>query len=724
MDSQKTAQKSVCMWCHSHCGVLVHTQGGRLLKVTEDLQGPQPKLFAPQVKSCLRARAAVEWFYHPDRLHFPLKRVGAKGEGKWERVSWEQALDEIAGKLKDLKAKYGPETLATTVGTGRSHYEFRSRFMHLFGSPNQIGQGHICWGPQQVVCTALFGWATNPIVRSETKCVLAWGGGIPDYMPPAWRATLEAMKKGAKLISVDPRRVGAAERADIWLQLRPGTDTALAMGMINVIISEGLYDKEFVSRWCYGFDKLKERAAQYPLERVADITWVPADKIREAARMYATLKPAASFNGMGIEHLSNSIQALHARFILPAITGNLDVKGGDLLSGPHPGQVSAGEMELYERLSPGQWKKQLGSDRFRLMAWPGFNMIEPNVKRVWGKICGTINTSSFGHAPTVYRAMVTGKPYPVRALITTASNPMVTQGNTKLVYQALKSLDLYAVMDFWLTPSAQLADYVLPAASWLERPTIWDAWSVGRFVHACEAADFDLYRELGVRLGQGDEWPWKSLEEAYSYRLAALAPTFKDFITEKGGYDAAPGGYRRYEQTGFGTPTGKVELSSTIFEKLGYDSLPQYEEPCESPVSTPGLTADYPLVLTTGGRHNPFYHSEHRQITSLRKRHPYPLMQLHPDTAGPLGIVEGDWVWIETPRGRIKQRAKLFKGIDPRVVHAQHGWWFPEMPGAEPGLHGVWESNINVCTDDDPDHCNKLSGGWPLRALLCKVYKA
>ncbi|MDP2744450.1 MAG: molybdopterin-dependent oxidoreductase, partial [Dehalococcoidia bacterium] len=672
----------------------MHTQDGRLLKVTEDPQGPQPKLFSPQVKSCLRARAAAEWFYHPDRLHFPLKRAGAKGEGKWERISWEQALDEIAGKLKELKAKYGPETLATTVGTGRSHYEFRSRFMHLFGSPNQIGQGHICWGPQQVVCTALFGWATNPIVRSETKCVLAWGGGIPDYMPPAWRATLEAMKKGAKLIAVDPRRVGAAERADIWLQLRPGTDTALAMGMINVIISEGLYDKEFVSRWCYGFDKLKERAAQYPLEKVAGITWVPAEKIREAARMYATLKPAASFNGMGIEHLSNSIQALHARFILPAITGNLDVKGGDLLSGPHPGQVSAGEMELYERLSPEQWKKQLGSDRFRLMAWPGFNLIEPNVKRVWGKICGTINTSSFGHAPTVYRAMVTGKPYPVRALITTASNPMVTQGNTRLVYQALKSLDLYAVMDFWLTPSAQLADYVLPAASWLERPTIWDAWSVGRFVHACEAAvpatmdgeydhrtDFDLYRELGVRLGQAQEWPWKSLEEAYSYRLAALAPTFKDFITEKGGYDAAPGGYRRYEQTGFGTPTGKVELSSTIFEKLGYDSLPQYEEPCESPVSTPGLTADYPLVLTTGGRHNPFYHSEHRQIPSLRKRHPYPLVQLHPDTAGPLDIAEGDWVWIETPRGRIKQRAKLFKGIDPRVVHAQHGWWFPEMPG-------------------------------------------
>jgi anaerobic selenocysteine-containing dehydrogenase len=213
MEQQMETTKSVCMWCHSHCGVLVYTQNGRLLKFTEDPQGPQVKLFAPIVRSCHRARAAAEWFYHPDRLHFPLKRAGGKGEGKWQKISWEQALDEIAEKLQELRKKYGPETLATTVGTGRSHYEFRSRFMHLFGSPNQLGQGHICWGPQQVVCTALFGWATNPIVRSETKCILVWGGGIPYYMPPAWRATLGAIKTGAKIIAVDPRRVGAAERA-------------------------------------------------------------------------------------------------------------------------------------------------------------------------------------------------------------------------------------------------------------------------------------------------------------------------------------------------------------------------------------------------------------------------------------------------------------------------------------------------------------------------------
>lgn len=729
--------KSVCLWCHSHCGVLVHSRNGRLIKITDDPGGPQPKLFGPIVRSCQRARAATEWFYHPDRLGYPLKRAGAKGEGKWQQITWDQALDEIAAKLKELKAKYGPETLATTVGTGRSHYEFRSRFMHLFGSPNGVGQGHICWGPQQVVCLALFGWATNPIVRSETKCVLVWGGGMPHYMPPAWRATLEAAKKGAKIISVDPRGVGAAERADIWLQLRPGTDTALALSMIHVIISEGLYDKEFVSKWTVGFEQLKKRAAEYPPEKAAAITWVPADKIREAARMYATLKPAASFNGMGIEHLSNCIQAVHARFLLPAITGNLDIKGGDLLSGPHPDQISSAELELYEKLPMSQWKKQMGSDRFKLMTYPGFNLIEPNVKRVWGKMCGTINTNSCAHGPMIYRAMLTGKPYPVRAAITTASNPMVTQANTKLVHDALKSLDLYVVMDYFKTPSAELADYVLPAASWMERPFIWDAWSVGRFIHACEPAlpsrvegeydrriDFDFYRELGVRLGQKEYWPFKTLEEAYDYRLSPQKMTLKEFMSKKSGYDAAPGGYKRYEQMGFGTPTGKVELASTVLEKLGYDPLPQYEEPSESPISTPDVAKKYPLILTTGGRHNPFYHSEHRQVPSLRKRHPFPLMQLNPETAKKLGIAEGDWVWIETPRGKIKQKCQLLKGIDPRVVHAQHGWWFPEQPAEEPSLHGVFESNINVCTDDDPDHCNQISGGWPLRALLCKVYKA
>lgn len=237
-------------------------------------------------------------------------------------------------------------------------------------------------------------------------------------------------------------------------------------------------------------------------------------------------------------------------------------------------------------------------------------------------------------------------------------------------------------------------------------------------------SDFDFWRGLAVRLGQEKDWPWKTLEECYDYRLSPMGLKFKEFIADRGGWDSPPNEFEKYKKTGFATPTGKIELYSTILEKLGYDPLPQYREPPEGPVAAPDLAREYPYILITGGRFLPFYHSEHRQIESLRRRRPEPIMQLNPETAIKLGVKEGDWVWIETPRGRIRQKCEFLQGIDPRVVHAEHGWWFPEEPGEEPWLHGVWESNINVVTDDAPDRCNPINGGWPLRTGLCRIYKA
>ena len=317
-------------------------------------------------------------------------------------------------------------------------------------------------------------------------------------------------------------------------------------------------------------------------------------------------------------------------------------------------------------------------------------------------------------------------------MITLSSNPMLTVPNTKLVYEALKSLDLYVVVDFFMTPSAQLADYVLPATTYLERPWLWTYSGIVGSERAMPKTvegqydrrdDYDIWRELGLRLGQRDDWPWETLEDLYDFRLGPIGLTFREFMN-KGGYLSAPKEHQRYKKEGFATSTGKIELYSKTLEDLGYDPLPQYCEPAESPYSRPDLAKEYPLILTTGGRHQPFYHSEHRQVKSMRKMHPHPIMQIHPDTAKELGIKDGDWVWIESPRGRVKQKCQVFEGIDPRVVHAQHGWWFPEEDGAEPSLHGIWKSNINVLTNDDPDVCNRISGGWPLRGLLCKVYKA
>lgn len=729
-------RKTICMWCHDHCRVAVHVRDGQLLKVEEDREHPRSRLLKPTVRACPRARSAAEWFYHPDRLRYPLKRAGKRREGKWEEISWDQALDEIAQKLEGIRRENGAEAIATSSGTYRTHDEYRRRFFNLLGSPNCIGQGHICWGVSNMISAAISGLCFNAVGprAGVTRCMLLMGTNPRQGERGSWYVILKAKKKGAKLIVVDPRYTEAAQWADLWLQLRPGTDCALYMGMVNVIINEGLYDKEFVENWCYGFDELAQRAQEYPPEEVAEITWVPADKIREAARMYANNKPATSYNYMGVEQLANVVEAIHARFILPAITGNVDVRGGDIGRPPTPQYVSENEIELSDELPPEQRSKQLGADRFRLLSLAGYDLIQENVQRVWQRRMSQTH-HCFAHAPTVFRAMATGEPYPVKALITLANNPMVTMPNTKLVYRALKNLKLYVVMDFWMTPSAQLADYVLPSASWLERPCIATACDTGGFIGGGVAplppveeglyerrTDYEFWRGLGSRMGQEDHWPWVNLEEAYDYRLAPLGYSLEEFVRKKGGHASFPIESKKYENVGFATPTGKFEVYSTVFEKLGYDPLPRYYEPPESP-ARPELAEEYPLILITGGRFLPMYHSEHRQIDSLREQHPEPIAQVNPAKATELGIEDGDWMWIETPRGRVKQKCRHFDGIDPDVIHAQHGWWFPELPGEEPWLHGVWESNINVVTSDDPEHCNRISGGWPLRAMMCRAYK-
>lgn len=742
--AQEEIKRAVCESCHSRCRVEVHVENGHLTRIDEDRTYPHVDAIFPPTRACLRLNTSKERFYHPDRLNFPVKRVGEKGGGKWQTISWDQAFDEIADKLKAIKAKYGAEAIGLTAGTGRTHEQFTARFFHLLGSPNYVGQSRICFGPVVQTGAAMLGWPsahrTSLVLEKKreggltTNCVLAIGIDPSQSTLRLWKSMRDAKQYGVKIIVVDPRRTATAELADLWLQLRPGTDTALLMSMINVIIQEKLYDKEFVEKWCYGFDKLAERAREYPPERVADITWISADKIREAARLYASHRPGIVVNGMGLEHLADNVEGIQARFILSAIMGNIDAEGGEYLTGPAR-CITEPEMECREMLSPEQKKKQLGSDRFRLMGWLGYDLIQPYVIKGWGKSFGFGRNSAQAHAPTLFNAVITGKPYPVRAVITLASNPMVTQANTKLVYKALKSLDLYVVSDYFMTPSAELADYVVPSAMWLERPCLSTHGNTVNVITGGEQAlptsipgeydhktDYDFYRGLGIRLGQEKDWPWETLEESLDYQLKPLGMTHKEFMA-KGGYEFPPKQYKKYEKMGFATPTGKAELYSTIFEKLGYDPLPRYEESFENPVSTPELAKEYPLMLITGGRFLPMYHSEHRQIESLRRRHPHPLVQINPQTASKLGISDGDWVWIESPRGRVRMETRLFDGIDPRVVHAEHGWWLPELPGEEPWLHGVWESNIEVLMENNPNICNKLAGGWPLKTALCKVYK-
>ena len=727
-------KKVICMQCHNACRLAAEVDGDRLLSVEPDETFPGTKSSYPITKGCPRRRNAVEYFYHPGRLNVPLKRTGGRGENKWRQISWDDAFAEIGARLRKIIERHGPEAIATTSGTGRTHDEIRQRFFNLLGSPNHTGAGQICYGPFCVMSHVLFGWRLFPVVRENTRCILLWGGGGPRYWDVFWKAAVKARKeRGAKIIVIDPRGIDSVKQADLWLQIRPGTDCALALAMINHIIQKELYNKPFVEKWCHGFEDLRKRAGHYPLDKVAELTWVPADKIQQAAEWYATLGPAVTNHGMGIEHLPGAIETLHAHFLLSALCANVDAKGGDVFTTPYPGLIHEQEIAAHDRLSGAQIEKTLGIDRFRLMSRKGFDLVQTPVQRVYGnEAYNRTSYEAFAHGPTLYRAMLTGKPYPVRGMITLSSNPMVTAPNTRLVYEALKRLDLYVVADFFMTPSGQLADYVLPATTYLERPWLWTYSGIVGSERALPKGisgkhdrrdDYDIWRGLGLQLGQQADWPWESLEDLYDFRLKPLHLTFREFMGQ-GGFLSSPKEPRRYEKTGFATTTGKIELSSIILQSLGYDPLPEYKEPPESPYSRPDVAKDYPFILITGGRHQPFYHSEHRQVPSMRKMHPEPIVQIHPDTAVSLGIKDGDWVFVESPRGKITQKCQIFDGLNPRVVHVQHGWWYPEEEGAEPSLYGIWKSNCNVLTDDDPDICNPISGGWPLRTLLCKVTKA
>lgn len=708
--------RTVCQSCHCECGVLAHVVDGKVTKIEGDRDNPMNRGY-----TCIKGRSEPQRLYHPDRVLYPMRRAGPRGSGKWERIPWDVALDEIATKLTEVKDKYGPLSIAAMHGTGpRPSLYAPTLLVYALGSPNVISVDlHICFLPSVVAEH----WTLGHSVMMETgpdylnsKCIMVVGGNPLASHPPRGVEIPEAKRKnGAKLIVVDPYRNELAAQADLWLQIRPGTDVALAMGMIKVIIDEGLYDKEFVSKWCSGFDQLKERANEFPLERVSQLTWVPADKIREAARMYATTKPAVMHHRVAVEHNVNSTQTCRALAIMIGLTGNVDVKGGNLFGVSMPGYISHGNL-LGEgtifRHPPELENKRLGADTYPLIS--GADAVVP-----------------FVAAPVAHDAVRTGKPYPLKAIICAGGNPVVLMQDSKRVWESFKNnLDLHVVSEFFMTPTAEIADYVLPAATWLERDdtcNLMYTYYIAARKKVVEPQgeawhDMKITMELVKRIPWANRKfvPWNSVEEFNEALVKGAGISFKE-LQEKSVH-TVPMRYKKYEEKGFDTPTKKVEFYSTKFKECGYDPLPCYVEPPESPFSTPELLKEYPYVLYTGSRYIEFFHSEGRQLPALRERVPDPLVEINPETAKKLKIDDGDWVWIETPQikgERVKLKARLTEQVHPDMILARHGWWFPEKPAPE---HGCFESNINVVTTDQPPR-EPICASVRTRGTLCKVYK-
>jgi len=715
--------------CHNQCGILVYSKGNKVLKVEGD-----PEIPFSEGRLCVRCLSLPSVVHHPDRLTHPLKRTGKRGEGKWERISWEEAYDIIEDNVRRIQKEFGPEAIAALTGTGRniSHYMGKLCFSG-FKSPNTTAaflSGLACFVPKIMSgmptvgefvvadCSQMFPDRYDNPNWEVPKCMIIWGNNPvvsnPDSFMGHW--IVECMKRGTKLIVIDPRLTWLASRAEIWLQIRPGTDAAVALGLINIIINENLYDTEFVEKWTQGFDELKERAAQYPPEKVAEISWVAKDKLLQAARMYATSTPASTQVGVAVEQGKVGMSTLLAIQNLWALTGNVDVPGGNIIDRPN--------------------------EDFRVppLEWGAEDVPQESIKKRIGYKKFPYIGPFFSQPDEILETMLTDKPYPMKMVWLQGTNPLACMGSDpKKIYTAMRRLDFVTVVDLFMTPTAMaLADLVLPAASALERDSIrcdclgvW--WGPIRAVNkivqvgACKS-DEEIVLEVGKRLNP-EGFPWDNVEQMLDWLLTDTGMTFQELRegTKKPLY--SPFSYRRYEtgklrpdgKPGFNTSSGKFMLFNPVFKEIGLDHLPYYEEPPESPVSTPDLAEEYPYVLATGARSPGFFHSEHRQIPQLRELHPDPEVEIHQVTAKRLGIITGEWVWIENRLGKCKQKAKVVNTIDPRVVSAKHGWWFPEKSGPEPSLFGVWESNINQLMPGGQYGPSGLCA--PYKSLMCKIYK-
>jgi anaerobic selenocysteine-containing dehydrogenase len=698
---------TTCWECSTCCGALATVRDGKVVDFAPNRDNPHSK-----GAFCIKGiRGAPGITYGPNRLLYPQRRVGARGEGKWARMSWDEAFEEMADRLAQVRQKYGPEAIVgATSGAYFSRSVILALTMRSIGSPNWMINQDLCGGCRAVSARSMGLNITRGEDIDNARCALIVGRNPSIADPVEWTSLKAAKKRGARLIVVDPKRTQAAQMADLWLAPRVGTDAALALAMIHVMIAEKLHDAAFVARACHGFDALAERAAQYPPDAAASITGVPAEQIVAATRMYAD-GPSTFVSGHGIDAFSAGVQTFRAYHCLVAISGNIDRPGGNLRLRTPAGFKSYGDLlHMPEfRLDDAGEARTIGVDRFPLWAGP----------KGWQTAC---------HNPSVIEAMLTGRPYPVRALYASGVNILVTYPNTRRTMEALRSLDFVAVAAHAMTPTAEFADIVLPKTTTLEEEEVsfMPSGPTVLFTRALAPPQGEARSEIDIALPLLDKMaqrqalarhllPWRSQREFNTYLLGDSGIRIEDL--ERTGYaqvDPAPVGSERP----FATPSGRIELFSSTMEGAGLDPLPAYRPPSRERLS-PDVAGQYPLVLITGDREKSYHHSRFRDQDWARKVSPDPRLTMHPDTARLLGLDDGAWVKLEIARGKgaCRLRIKLTDTTPPDVVNTGMGWWLPSDPAPE---HGALDVNINAALDYDGPW-DPVSGSSDVRGLPCRV---
>lgn len=676
------SSQTSCGICDAGCGMNISFANGRIVKVEGQADHPVSKGYL-----CPKGKAIRELLEAPDRLRHPLRKTF---EGKFQEISWDEAFEFITGKLKDIKDSCGAEAVAVHVGQGGIGKEFNpyvERFCQVFGTPNFSTAGSHCHHSRAMANKLTYGTLPSPDYKNS-NCIVLWAYNPKESLPTLLSDINKALRRGAKLIVIDPRRTFLASKADLHLQLRPGTDGALALGLLHVIIKEGLYNKAFVDKWTVGFDRLVEYIEEYPPERVEKISWVPEPLLKEAARLYAKTSPACIAQGNALELHTNGFQAARAVSMLQAVTDNLDITGGAFFA-PWL-KLNSLRLKNHNRTQ----KQAIGQKEFPLF----------------------FKDTHQAQANIYIEAILESKPYPLRAMIIAGGNPVVTWPNAGKVKRALDRLDFLVVVDHFITESAKLADIIIPAATFLERYEFvkWSGesgeyrFSLASPVASDEAVltDWKFWIELAGRLGYGEYFPWETEEAAINDRLKPLGCTLEELREQPDGVIYSERTEKKYEDSGFRTPSGKVEFYSEELRRLGYDPLPVYHEAEESPLSLPELFKEYPFILTSGARTVGYFHSRYRNLPSLRKISPEPLVEIHEAKARTLGIADGETVIVESKRGRIELKAKLSAEIHPDVIAIPHGWE---------------DANVNLLTDNvalDP-----VTGYPPYRSLLARVIK-
>ncbi len=671
-----------CTLCYHSCGTKVTVEDGVAVKVEGLESHPLNK-----GKLCPKGEATLENIYHSERLKYPMKRV----DGRFERITWDQALTEIAAKLSKLKNEFGPSVLGVFSGSiGVENLEMAGltqRFKAAFGSPNFFSVESICY--RMRIRTRQITFGKYPTEELDSNLYILWGHNPDESDFPLRLSIEENLKKGAKIVVIDPKRIPLADHAEMYLRIRPGTDGAMALAMINVIINEKLYDADFIEKYTLGFDQLVPHIQKFTPEWAEKITWVPAQEIRKLAHLFAKTKGAGIYQGTNTQdQTANGTQNSRIFSVLQVITGNINTPGGWTISP----RLKLGDVGMAVEGEP------LGADQY------------PLFYEVWGR------KSPYGVVTCVPESV----PEKIKAFFVIGGNPILSMPDSNAFRAAFQKLDLLVVHDLFMTETGELAHYILPACSHLEK------WGLAYTYNVCHClpylmlrkkaidpfyeswSEWKFFTELAKKLGMGDQFPWKSEEELVTFELGPTGLTFKQLLEEK-----PEGAFYQQKQYGmkdgkFTTPSGKIDIYSEALKKVGFDPLPTYLEPRKSPISTPELLKKYPLILSTGNRNLYFTHGQFRKINSLKGKNPEPKAEIGPKTAIQYGIKEGDDILIETNRGVARMKAQVEGKVSEGVVLVPHGW--PR------------ESNANLLTDTE---CREPIMGYPdMKSLLCSIRKA